>query len=51
MTMYIATYRNLDGNLHTLPPQSSYQLDIAYEHIANTGEYEAGSWSETKVTE
>ena len=49
--MYTATYRDLDGNVHTLPPQTSAQLNNAFEHIANGGDYERGSWSETKVAE
>lgn len=47
--MIIATYKDLDGNVHTLPPQTSAQLNIAFEHIANCGDYERGSWSEEKV--
>lgn len=48
--LYVATYKDLDGNVHTLPAQTSGQLNVAYEHIANNGDYEKGSWSEKAVS-
>lgn len=47
MKYYIARYLDLDGVEHYLPPQTTAQLNRAFEHIANTGEYVKGSWVET----
>jgi hypothetical protein len=51
MQLYSATYKDLDGNIHTLPPQTNAQLNNAFEHIANGGDYERGTWQETKVAD
>ena len=48
-TLYIASYRDLDGNMHRLPAQTNYQLNIAFEHIVNGGDYETGSWAEREI--
>jgi hypothetical protein len=51
MKLYSATYKDLEGNTHTLPPQTNAQLNNAFEHIANSGDYENGTWQETKVSD
>jgi hypothetical protein len=48
-TLYIASYKDLDGNIHRLPPQTNAQLNNAFEHIANGGDYETGSWAEREI--
>jgi hypothetical protein len=51
MKYYQAKYKDLDGVEHTLPAQTQKQLNNAYEHIANSGEYESGSWVDFFVYE
>ena len=51
MKYYVAKYKNYDGVEQTLPPQTSKQLNNAYDQIANGGDYEKGSWVEFFVYE